>query len=89
MAVSLLSVVSVASAADLSPSCEKYFQSIDKYMDMASKSADMKGQMDMLKQQYAASKEQLSKLPADSQEQGCKPALEAMEQAMKQLENMK
>ena len=67
----LLSGFAMSASAELSQSCEKYFAEVDTFM---------KAVPAMLKQQYDASKQQLSALPEASQEQACSQANEQLKQ---------
>lgn len=84
----LFSLAFSSFAAEMNPSCQKYFKAIDDYLEMAGKNVAMKAQLDAMKGQYEQSKQQISSLPAESQEQACKPALASIEQAMTQLKVM-
>lgn len=75
-------------AAEMSPSCQQYFKAIDDYLEMVGKNEAMKTQLAAMKGQYDQSKQQMTSLPAESQEQACKPALTSIEQAMTQLKSM-
>ncbi|EGV06616.1 hypothetical protein HMPREF9952_0249 [Haemophilus pittmaniae HK 85] len=65
----------MSASAALSQSCEKYFAEIDTFVKAVP--AD---QQAMLKQQYDASKQQLSALPEAAQEQACTQATEQLKQ---------
>lgn len=71
----LLSSCAMSASAALSQSCEKYFAEIDTFVKAVP--AD---QQAMLKQQYDASKQQLSALPEAAQEQACTQATEQLKQ---------
>ena len=71
----LLSACAMSASATLSQSCEKYFAEIDTFVKAVP--AD---QQAMLKQQYDASKQQLSALPEAAQEQACTQATEQLKQ---------
>ncbi|MBS6027276.1 Uncharacterised protein [Haemophilus pittmaniae] len=71
----LLSACAMSASAALSQSCEKYFAEIDTFVKAVP--AD---QQAMLKQQYDASKQQLSALPEAAQEQACTQATEQLKQ---------
>ena len=89
IAVTLLSLSSDVLAADLSPSCEQYARTVDKYLALLDGNADLKPQADMLRQQYEQTKVQLAQATTEAQEAQCKPALEAMAQVMKQMDTAK
>ncbi|WP_033002518.1 DUF5339 family protein [Aggregatibacter sp. oral taxon 458] len=72
----LLSGFAMSASAGLSKSCEAYFAEIDSFV-----SAAPAAQQAMLKQQYDASKQQLSALPEAAQEQACSQATEQLKQA--------
>ncbi|MDP9499825.1 DUF5339 domain-containing protein [Bisgaard Taxon 45] len=63
------------SAADLVPACEKYFADYDTFLKNVPAE-----QATMIKQQYEATKQQLSALPKDMQEQTCNQAAEQLKQ---------
>jgi len=71
----LLSGFAMSASAGLSKSCEAYFAEIDSFV-----SAAPAAQQAMLKQQYDASKQQLSALPEAAQEQACSQATEQLKQ---------
>ena len=71
----LLSGFAMSASAGLSKGCEKYFAEVDTFMK-----AVPAEQQAMLKQQYDASKQQLSALPEASQEQACSQANEQLKQ---------
>ena len=71
----LLSGFAMSASAGLSKSCEAYFAEIDSFV-----SAAPAAQQAMLKQQYEASKQQLSALPEAAQEQACSQATEQLTQ---------
>lgn len=89
IAVALLSLSTGALAADLSPSCQQYAQTMEKYLAMMDGNADLKPQADMLRQQYEQTKAQLAQASTEAQEAQCKPALDAMAQVMKQMDAAK
>jgi opacity protein-like surface antigen len=89
LAVLLVSAVSASYAADVSPTCQKYFDSVENFMEMAKEHEAAKAQLATLKTQYEQSKTQIAALPPESQEQACKPALDAMEQVTAQLQAAK
>lgn len=80
LAVALLGLASTASAADLSPACEKYFEESEVFLKNVPAA-----QADMYKQQFEASKTQMSSLPKDQQEQACSMALEQLKQTKSML----
>ncbi|WP_044470328.1 DUF5339 domain-containing protein [Mannheimia massilioguelmaensis] len=75
LAVLFAAVASFASAADLSATCKQYFSDIDEYVK-----AVPAEQSSMMKQQLDASKQQISAMPADTQEQACKQGIESLKQ---------
>ena len=72
----LLSGFAMSASAGLSKSGETYFAEIDSFV-----SAVPAAQQAMMKQQYEASKQQLSALPEAAQEQACSQATEQLKQA--------
>lgn len=89
LAMLLVSAASASYAADVSPTCQKYFDSVENFIEMAKAHPEAKAQIDTLKTQFEQSKTQITALPAESQEQACKPALDAMEQVTAQLKAAK
>ena len=71
----LLSGFAMSASAGLSKSCKTYFAEIDSFV-----SAVPAAQQAMMKQQYDASKQQLSALPEAAQEQACSQATEQLKQ---------
>jgi len=79
----LVLFLSASAFAASTESCEKYFKTIDTYLENISKDETMKSQLDMVKQQYSQSKEQMSALPEATQDQACQQGQAALESAMK------
>lgn len=72
----MLSGVAVtASAANLAPSCEKYFSEYEGYLKSVPAS-----QADMFKQQFEQAKSQFSALPESAQTPACDQALQQLKQ---------
>lgn len=67
-------------AADLSESCVTYFDELNSYFESAPKDSATQAQIEALKQQLDTSKTQLTALPKEQQEAGCKQGLQMWEQ---------
>ncbi|MFC0308483.1 DUF5339 family protein [Gallibacterium trehalosifermentans] len=76
ISIALLGAAMSASAADLAPSCQKYF---DEYEGMLK--AMPEAQAAAYKQQYEAAKQQFAALPTAAQEQTCTQALDQLKQS--------
>ena len=73
-------MVASASAADLSATCKEYFAEIDTFV-----AAVPAAQQEMMKQQYEASKKQITALPTAQQDMMCKQGLEQLKQSKAML----
>ncbi|KGQ38793.1 DUF5339 family protein [Gallibacterium genomosp. 1] len=76
LSLSLLGVAMSASAADLAPACQKYFEEYEGMLK-----AMPQAQVDAYKQQYEAAKQQFAALPSAAQEQACTQAIDQLKQA--------
>ncbi|MFU2088497.1 DUF5339 domain-containing protein [Avibacterium avium] len=73
--LALSGVSSAVFAADLAPSCQKYFSEYEGYLKSVPQA-----QADMFKQQYEQAKSQFSSLPESAQTQACDQALQQLKQ---------
>ncbi|OBW92137.1 TonB-dependent receptor [Gallibacterium salpingitidis] len=76
LSLSLAGIAMSASAADLAPSCQKYFEEYEGMLK-----AMPQAQVDAYKQQYEAAKQQFAALPTAAQDQSCTQALEQLKQS--------
>lgn len=80
----LLSVVflglSSAAMAELSATCQTYFDKIDSLIKSVPEDAATKQQTDMIKENLESGKTQISALPKDQQESACKQGVEVLKQ---------
>lgn len=81
----LLVASSLANASELSQSCKDYFSAIDSFLEEGAKQAGAADQVAMMKTQFDMAKAQISELPEDQQELGCKAGLEGIEQAKQMM----
>ena len=77
--VVLLSLSSVTMAG-LSETCKSYFDKIDIIIKNMPEDAASKQQIDMMKQNLDAGKQQVAALPDKQQETACQQGLEALKQ---------
>ncbi|MDO5054902.1 DUF5339 domain-containing protein [Pasteurella oralis] len=73
--ITLSGIAMTASAADLAPTCEKYFTEYEGFLKNVPAE-----QAAVIKQQYDAAKQQLAAMPKDMQEQTCNQAVEQLKQ---------
>ncbi|MFC0323858.1 DUF5339 domain-containing protein [Gallibacterium melopsittaci] len=76
ISLALLGTAMSVSAADLAPSCQKYFEEYEGMLK-----AMPQAQADAYKQQYEAAKQQFAALPTAAQDQSCTQALEQLKQS--------
>lgn len=80
----LLSIVflglSSAAMAELSATCQTYFDKIDNLIKSIPDETFSSGQGDMIKQDLESGKTQISAMPKDQQENACKQGVEILKQ---------
>lgn len=79
LSVALLSLSSVA-MAELSATCQTYFDKVDSLVKAIPEDAATKQQTDMIKQNLESGKAQISAMPEAQQENACKQAAEVLKQ---------
>ena len=87
IALALAAAISVPSAvlakeAESASVCQDYYKEIDNFMDKMKEMGTPDAQINVIKQQYEQSKQQISALPESSQDMACKQGLEALKQSM-------
>lgn len=80
LSVVLLGLSSFA-MADLSATCQTYFDSIDEYIKDMPTAGLTAEQLEMMKSGLEQSKQQVAAMPTDTQESACKQGIEALKQA--------
>ena len=76
--LALAAVANFSFAGDLTASCEEYFKEVDKFVELTKDNP----QMASMKSTYEMQKAEFKKLPKDTQEGACKPALEQIKQVI-------
>ncbi|MGO3890519.1 MAG: DUF5339 family protein [Paenalcaligenes sp.] len=84
----IMSMSSATFAADMSQACTDYYAAVDKYIEQIASHDAMKGQVDMIKSQYAESKTMIESMPKESQDAACNAANDAMKQAEEMMKSM-
>lgn len=79
LSIILLGLSSVA-MADLSASCKVFFQKVDNLFNNIPNDVATKQQAEMIKQNLKLTKQQISAMPKENQEEGCKQAMEGLKQ---------
>ena len=82
--IALLFVATFATSASaaMTQTCQDYYKEIDNFMDKMKEMGTPDAQINVIKQQYEQSKQQISALPESSQDMACKQGLEALKQSM-------
>ena len=79
LSIILLGLSSVA-MADLSSSCKVFFQQVDSLVNNIPNDVATKQQAEMIKQNLKLTKQQISAMPKENQEEGCKQAIVGLKQ---------
>lgn len=79
LSIILLGLSSVA-MADLSASCKVFFQQVDSLVNNIPNDVATKQQAEMIKQNLKLTKQQISAMPKENQEEGCKQAIVGLKQ---------
>ena len=79
LSIILLGLSSIA-MADLSVSCKNFFQQVDSLVNNIPNDVATKQQAEMIKQNLKLTKQQISAMPKENQEEGCKQAIIGLKQ---------
>lgn len=79
LSIILLGLSTVA-MADLSASCKNFFQQVDSLVNNIPNDVATKQQAEMIKQNLKLTKQQISAMPKENQEEGCKQAIIGLKQ---------